>query len=321
MRSTTITLSLFAIALLGCDGVTSTTDAGPARDASSDAGVASDAGAAPDGGAADGGPTDDAGTSALVMPTLENTGPAAGSPCVELAFADVQADTTYTGRCLTVTSDRDFPANVTLVDSVVQGAAGGLTCFHLLRVRWEGGIFVRHRPGFECEGTIRDTSIVNPYGQALRPACTDASGNQNTSSDRCLSGWTVEDSYLASPVPGMPDQHLEAMQALWDTGGFTFRNVNFFMAGPPNDTQTGDINWHGSDSTFTDCWFTGGAGFRVYAAGMNLSFIRPRIAASAGSFGFWYPPHVPALNPGLRVECPMLPDGTPIADIAGSVCP
>jgi len=253
------------------------------------------------------------------MPTDQNTGPAAGTTFTDLDFGSLKANTTYTGRKLINLTSASWPANVTLVDSVVFGAAGGNVCFNLLRVRWSGGIYVNHQPGLACNGTIKQTSIINPKGQALRPACTNASGNQNPGPGKCTSGWTVEDSYLASPVPGDPGQHLEAMQGLWDTGGFTFKNVNFFLAGPTNGTQTGDINWHGSDTSFTDCWFTGDAGFRIYAAGSNLSFIRPRIK-SAG-FGEWYPPHLPSKNPGLTVKCPMRLDGTPLTNIEGASCP
>jgi hypothetical protein len=253
------------------------------------------------------------------MPTDANTGPAAGTTFADLDFGSLQPNTTYTGRRLINLTSADWPANVTLVDSLVFGSAGGTVCFNLLRVRWSGGIYVRQQPGVSCNGTIKQSSIVHPKGQALRPACTNASGNQNPGPGKCTSGWKVEDSYLASPTPGDPGQHLEAMQGLWDAGGFTFKNVNFMMAGPSNNTQTGDINWHGGDSTFTDCWFTGEAGFRVYAAGNNLSFIRPRIK-NAG-FGVWYPPHMPSKNPGVTVRCPMLLDGTPITSIDGAVCP
>jgi len=313
--------------LCGCDGTMSTGDASAATDASSpraDAGVAADTGPTADAVASDAPTLTSMGcTPGVVMPTEENTGPAPGTTFTDLDFSALAADTTYTGVRLRVSSDRTWPSNVTLVDSIVSGAAGGVVCFHLERVRWEGGIYVNNRPGITCDGTIRDSTIINPYGQAMRPACTDASGNQNTSGMPCTSGWTIEDSYLSSPVPGMPGQHLEAMQGLWDTGGFTFRNVNFFVAGPPNDTQTGDINWNGSDTTFADCWFTGGAGYRVYAAGNRLSFSCPRFTTEPGGFGPWYPEHFPRDHPGLSVTCPVWLDGTPLPEsaIPGSTCP
>lgn len=322
-----LTLSLSSL-VAACDGTMTGTlpDAGRP---SGDGGVGSleDAARLDDAGSDDAGLRADAGPSAVEMPTEENTGPAPGTTFTDLQFSDLRADTTYTGvRLLGIDPSADWPPGVRLVDSLVYGSIGGTVCFHFERVRMEGGIYVRMQPGQRCDGTIRDSAIISGgFAIPLRPACTDPAGNQNTSAERCTSGWTVEDSFLSQPMPGDPaaGHHLEALMGLWDVGGFTFRNVNFFLAGPPNGTQTGDINWDGSNSTFTDCWFTGDAGYRVYATGReNVVFVRPRIALGAGSFGPWYPPMFPTEQPSvLRVECPMMLDGTPITTIPGSVCP
>jgi len=316
------------IAACGAQGDSTETGADSGAIANVDAQIVDDSGTAvPSDGATGDGSNDsasefDTGDGGVVMPTEANTGPAAGTTFTDLDFSSLQPNTTYTARRLINLKDTDWPANVTLVDSIVTGSAGGVVCFNLQRVKWMGGIYIHQRPGLTCNGTIRQTSIINSKGQGFRPACTDALGNENKSGMSCTSGWKVEDSYIASPTPGDPGQHLEAMQSLWDTGGFTFRNVNFFMAGPANGTQTGDINWSGSNSTFTDCWFTGEAGYRIYAVGQNLSFVRPRIRTPAPTaYGDWYPDDQPANYPGVSVHCPMRTDNTPITTIAGSTCP
>jgi hypothetical protein len=244
--------------------------------------------------------TDDAGT-AVVMPTAASTGPQPGTVFTDLQAADIQPNTTYTARrVINFPMYYQLPGPVSFVDCLIEGSLGTYYPFDFVRVQVNGE-FAPSNTG----GHISQSKFAGGNIQGLRPAGV-INGNPGPMSLPIV----VEDSYIVT-TPGVPEQHLEAMQSLY-ANDLTFNNVVFIMEGPPNGTQTGDINHAGNNARFIDCWFLGDAGYAIYSDG-TTTFTRPRFSRSPDRFGLVYNDHLPGRVRATFVDAMWADDLSPVA--------